>query len=751
MSSAALMFGCAENELDTLVQGDAQLGKGISFVVNENPQTKAQWDIENNMLNMFWYAEQDKMDIYVKNAQINNGGNVSDWNASKIAVYKATRSEGKGYFTATADNQIITPTKTGTKWNAPEFIYVWPTGTTVTVEGSSTKEVVAELPVINAQDQTDVKGSSIVKYSFMAGTKKVDAATIQDYTSGSDMLVDLSLTRTMPLLGFYLKGYDKTTFGKLKSIKLESLGEIKDDGTANASKKSILDYGSDAKWNITKGTYTKGESATANSITLNINGGTTGLEWGNGTDYMAYMTVAPVDRKDMKNGESMKVTYAFENITVLNTIKVTQSWETGHHFYVTAVSGNEGFDLQATPYLMFNNNTLQLNESFTGGLSSIVKLDANDSQYKIDGTNVSSIDKIVANVNLTKADFDLIGEKFSALTELVLNENTEIPAFNMGASSAAITKLTAPKVTTIDQKAFYKTDNMNVDLTDCILPSYTYSNAVVANALLESDKLVNVDLSSVSTIAPEFPAIGIAFTGFNNLASVVLKDGVKLGAKAFSGCQNLATITFANDVKGSVEFTGSYALSETAIESIRTSSTVIPDGTFNQITELEEVLDANGDPIVPTSIGASAFAGTAIVNIDLTQAETIGASAFKGCTALKGKLVEASGVYALYVSKVTEVATSIFEGCTNLEYVSFPAATKVYNDILKDCSKITQIEFQQPITAGVSGGSSLSADTFGGNTYTVQNTTLFVNGGQTGVSGSDLTLGGTTFKFKSIK
>ena len=745
-SAALFMASCTQDELESINVAE-QNAQGITFAVEENVGSRAQWEYVDGGLGMFWYAEQDRMDFYGKNVESNGTAYGKDWDLASKLTYKATRSENKGYFTAIGD-QLFAPVKDeDDKWVAPTFAYVWPTGTTVKVESG---KLVATLPALNTQNQDKVNGSSTLANVFMAGTKTASTAAFdEEYTTGSDMLVGISLERVMPLLGFYVKGYDKATFGELKSVTLTSDGKLGEDNKPvkvdGVVVKSTLDYGTDAKWNIDTKTYTVGNTSTASSVKVTVNG-TSGLEWGNGKDYTVYMTVAPVDRSKMEYGEKMTVSYEFANITINREIVMDQTWETGHHYYANRLSGTDGYDLISEPYLVFNNGTLQLNPSFTGNLSAIVE----NGKIKKYETELAEINRIVSYVDLNDADFTYIGENAKALTALVLKEDTSIPAFDSKATSE-LTYLEAPKVSTIAQGAFKKNDAMFVNLQHCLLGSYKYNDAIVANQLL-TESLVTVDLSSVEVIAPEFPAVGISMQGFAKLTTVTLMDGVKLGTKAYYDCAKLATIKYAGGVTGSVDLVGTYAFAgsttanATKIKSIAVKGTVIPQGSFSNCASLATIKGNNQKAIVPTEIGSYAFEATPITTIDLSAATKIGKAAFMKCVKLEGDLYPASGVKALFVSEVTEVAESLFEGCTSLKYVSFPKATKVNNNFLKGVT-CNEIKFVEEIAFAGASDATMTEESFG----TTTNTVLFINGAQAGVSGTKLTLGKQTFTFKNIK
>lgn len=778
--AAALMASCTEMELDTegaITPQQPAAGIAFSTTIGEGVGTRAQWDYDGQYWNLLWHAEKDKMAFYVRNADILKEDGTSnpdagaitvpdapaDWTAEAKAIYKATRSEGVGYFTAADNDKMIWPKADGAGgYLAPEFVYVWPS-TTIVAANASTHGLDATLPDITSQDQIEKDGSSTMKYAFMTGSKTVDASQIKDYTAGSDLLIDIKLERKLPLLGFFFQGYDAATFGVLQKVKLESLGEIKDNGEVDTSKLSVLNYGTDATWNlnetdVTKA-YTVGTTSTANSVELNINGGTTGLTWGNGRDFTAFMTVNAVDRSKMKNGERMKITYTFANTTITREITVTASWELGHHFYAKDVSGANGYDLLSASYILFpGSNSLQLNPTFKGSIESIVN------EGKIDGSKTpAQITKIVSNVALADADFTYIGKNFTTLVDLTLNENTSIPAFEIPSASSSITNLVAPKVTTIDEGAFRDEskgadddDAYKLALTNCVLPSYPFLNVKLAKGLLKPASLLTADLSSVAVISSKFPAEGLSLQGFTALTNVVVKADVQVGTKAFDGCAQLASIAFPmNSANPKMTLIGNYAFSGCAkLPAVTISNTSIPAGTFNGCKVLVAVNDPENKAvkIAPTAIGESAFKETAITDIDLSNAVTIEANAFNGCAKLVGTKDAVKGINVLNVDKITTLNASVFEGCTGLKYVGFANVETVYTDFLKGTT-CQEISFEKVIKVG---GTTFASTSFG----TVTGTVLFVNGGQKGIVDKTLTLSYTdessitktqNFTFKAIK
>lgn len=729
-SALALMAGCSQDEFS--IDEKPMKGQGVSFQATiDDVDTRAEWSKEGSAWKMFWYAEQDKMDFYVKDAKIANGANITAWDKTNgVATYKASRSLGEGYFVANDNSKIIGFTKDAEdKWNTPSFRYVWPTGTTVDVDATS-NELVATLPAIATQDQKELTGSSTIGYAFMAG--KLDKVTVPaDYASGSDVLIGMELNRKLPLAVFSVKNYDKDVYGNLMSITLTSEGQVKADGkTVDDTKKENIDYGSDATWNLETDKFTEGATAVAQSIKLTFNT-TSGIEWSD--DATAFMTINAIDRTGATLSSRYTIEYKFDNATFTDKFDTKGNWAGGEVIRMSGPTAEPSFDLEKQPYALVGKNTdytLLINKSFGNGKVA-------DIMTATGVKNPGATGEIVfANIKQLKVTPNIVDPatfaKLTALTKVTLVDQTELVKDMFDAAN--LVNITANKVTKVDA-AFNK---KSVSYTDVNLASYSFADADVKAKLITSS-LANADISSVSTIAPQFPSVGITFTGLTSLATIKVGADVAIGSGAFKGCTSLTDVIFPENA--SAKLIGASAFESCAkLVSITIPGTEVASDAFNGCKVLEI---ANIKDFKPAKIGANAFKDCAkIVDMNLSAATTIGAGAFEGCTKLVGN--KQSSVNVLSLPVLTKLEDNTFKGCTALRYIEFNEVTSVGLEFLNGCT-LTEIKFGKAFTMN---GKTVAATvtSFG----TIANTKIYLNSAQTGCAGNTLTLKGDADKSEDV-
>lgn len=304
-------------------------------------------------------------------------------------------------------------------------------------------------------------------------------------------------------------------------------------------------------------------------------------------------------------------------------------------------------------------------------------------------------------------------------------------AFN---DAAALTTIDLSAVETIGKKAFYGTKITTANLAAATkigeqafesvatLTSITFKSTGDANTVTIGDKAFFgcsgvEELTIPATVAYENGAAAAGvFDGMTKLATLTINNNVipavfagdaaitnltianatliTIASTAFtsatgltqinlSKCPKLTTVTGAfgtNLPLSKVRLAGSQVpvsqiatafgtKAQAALKTITFSEveTNIPTNTFKNYAKLATVVL----PTSLTSIGASAFEGTALTAITIPEGVAVGASAFAKCAALAsvefGYDVETSPI------KKTTIGDFAFEGCKALTAVTFPA------------------------------------------------------------------------------
>lgn len=774
----ALATACTEDELGSS-QVNSPVQKGLYFDVSlaEGPTTKGElYKDENGTYPFFWYAEQDRIDVQAINVKAGSGntdGNGVATEASGVwtladapAIYKATRSEGKGYFTAADDLNML---------ELQDYESTNAARTTATVLATY-----GDVKIASATSKTDSKGvvagelaELVLTTTKSNSTQTVDRANyvsapmwsvssavkVKPYSSLGER-ADLRLIRPFPVLRFTTANTGKYTkyFGKLNSVELTTQKLSQDGKTYEAG--SPIAYDNNKNYTVV-GTTTGWEKNwnTSNTVIVNLTDGT----W---TDNDAvYMTVAPVDRQGKE--EVLKVIYKFDNITFTldGTIKGAKDFEilkTSNNWTSVDANGNPNavtslpaLDINKYDYLVVgptSNATLILNR---GKIGDIFTEDKKSVAWNAGNVAIENFRTVIVNCDLEDADFANLN-KFNDLKRLELNEETSLPAGALQAfanSDQADKELIMPKVTSINEK-FLGTASKMKDVAVLNTESYAYAESETVNKAMFNELasyLTEVNIKAVKDMTPIFgkPEAALSFQNYSALKTVTVSDeGLVLRANSFNNCGNLATV---NGVVNPTE--GYNALENTAIKTINVSSTEFAASIFKNANQLANVL-YNKAQVAPTVIGSSAFEGTAIQYMDLSKATSIGTAAFKNVTELEGP---AKGNAELHVGGTT-VPESIFEGCTGLTIVQFDSATSFGDKIFTNAKNMKQIKFAKPFT--VSTKSSAWADDMFGLTNDAGLSTqvvLFISAnGQsmTYFDGTTLKLpyknGTSTYTFKDI-
>ena len=726
----ALATSCT-NELEDLSVQEVK-SNGLTFKAEiENVDSRAELvqDPATKVWNMFWYAEDDKLAIYGKD--INKVSTFAtpwnSWHSAHKLNYKASRTLGEGYFVADGSSTYEFLYKNPTEgYYKPSFRYVWPYD--VTPGTTANNPLYVTLPAINAQNQTDLNGSSTVKYAFMSGAMdNVEVPANPEKYSASDVLIGMKIMRKFPLALYSVKNYDVNLHGKLLSITLTSLGQLNDAGTAYViDSQESLDYGIDATWDLVNDKKLADGTTEAQSVTLSFNGGA-GIVWSD--DATAFMTFNTVDRTKNTKPSWMQVEYEFENITFTDIFSSKANY-VGHQAYrMSGTTAKPQYDLQAEPYLVVKNGSnyaLVINPSFTGNIASIFDAsgDVKDPFNSAITYPVATIDRLVVYPDVVDPT------SFAKLTALETVELYNEAELHAGMFNAPITKLVADKVTKVNY-LFNTANGLTATLCsyeELSLASYLFKESDAINQLFfnatTAGSLKKLNISGVKDMIYPFQNISLVFEDYTLLEEVTLNPtGVNVGQKAFKNCSALAKV---NGKVNLSEFDATEAFYGTAIEKIDVIGTSVPSYAFYNCSYLEEFTFV---PSTLRSINEKAFCNCASLQyVDLTNITTLGEGAFNS-SALKSANKN--------TNLLTVGATSIPNAAlanTQIQMVRFTRATTIGNKILKS-APLSQVRFDRPFT--YINGTVIAIDqTFGANAKKVM---LYVNkAAQKNVNGSKL-------------
>lgn len=746
----ALIASCADDEYASLSHNENAKGITFEVITPESPTTRGGLDIDeaNNTYPYFWHAEVDKINIWSTRTDMGIGspvsgkGNWSDWAdfTTGMAKYKATQSKVNGVFTGDDDTNVLTfkyvvdgsETAAELKDKTAAFIATYPATmevagvTTASGDDTDVEEItLTKLPVLTNQD---LAGSinQIAMYSYTQATKNKSYEAVGEK-------IGLRFIRPFTAAVFKTKGiteeYSKI-FGKLKTISLEAKGYTDATAPANNISASYLDYGDNANYivnlknnddsrfvvnSVEEGKpgfdMTGGSNAAKSKLELSVN-----KEWNDSE--RAFLAMSRINRSAFKTKkEALEVVYTFEHITF--TEGADKGLETNANWPSPAQEGqaNENLFVPIPALNMANYPYLVTNISSSNDRALIINSGTYTAAFKNgkvywNGSDIAltEFNTIISKVELTTTELKTLAS-FTNLKHVTLALNEVIPANTF--KDLALVTIDMPNVTTIENANAF---NAAV-LEEVYLPKYKFESTAINEKLLQANKLKKLDMSGVTTMKNVFPAEGFALTGFDQLTSVKVQDGVVLGSSAFKGCSNLATIN------GTVNIAeGPSAFENSGITSITLTNTNVPASAFKGCTALTEVLDVAGNDLQPTSVGNAAFTGSAIVNMDLSKVTgegIIGEEAFKDCTSFVGTADAKRGINVLYVG-AKSISKSAFDGCTALTYVEFTNATTIADAILANTT-LQEVKFKQVLASKVG-----SAGMFG----TTSGTKLFLNPNQ---------------------
>lgn len=735
----ALAAACTQEDdlLNNAPSSQAQ-GQGLTFeatLANNNVGTKGELYEDNKTYPFFWYAEQDRINVMGLNLTAVTTGYGSNSNSKGIAsqasgtwtlpangaaVYKATQSQGQGRFTAASDAdmlelQTIEATDDAAAINSK-------TATIVATYGGVKASAVASkltpqgvvVPGELASLDLTTDGSNATQdvdrpNQVDAPMWLVSSASRDDNYSSVGEKVNLELTRPFPVLRFTTTGVDKFAedFGALESIELKTMQED-DSDPSGWSAGSAIAYADAKKYTVigTQTGFETGWEATsdANKVTVNI---ASTEDWSDANS--VYMTVAPVDRSELTDGEVLVVTYNFENITFTldGTKKDAKDFEklvSKSNWSAFTADGRPNAVTKITPLDINNYNYLVVNQSGSDKTLIINKGKIADvfnaTKDKVVWGETSSypalidIKKIVVNCDIEDADFANLN-LFTQVSELELAEETSIPAGGLK-SFTGVTTLTMPKVTEINPAFLGTTGTEAFDaLENLNMASYNFPTTDINEKFFNTDTkttLETLDMSGIEDMTAAWPLTRtINFDGYA-LIEVTVQDGVQLSPNAFANCAALTTINGVVKLMDNASATAAFK-GATSLQEVNVANANIPDEAFNGAIAIESIL-LNGKQVAPTTVGKKAFKEAAALKyMDLSKATVIGEEAFNktgltsdnkdskiltvGVAAIERDAFSETDVEYVYFQNAETIKGNIFYGVTSLKQVKFGKAFEV--------------------------------------------------------------------------
>ena len=734
----AFVTSCTDDELISSGSYNQELPNGISFngSVADVAESRGMLTYDEAAQNFpfFWYAEQDKINVYAFGEVEKMDGTATQTPANSWAklqnpqsvIYKATQSKANGQFTAKDETNLIQfadTTASNKKLAEATFAATYnATVAEVSFDKNKAIDTISIKPTVALNTQ-DYATNNVTAYLPMYSVSQATQA--EEYNSVGES-VGLKFYRYGNIIGFQSTGIDatyKSLFGKLDSIYVETLGNEKDTIAASA-----------LAWDATTPTYKivvgapvdfkKSSIVMAEDDSVSIVKAAYKSAWGDGD--IAYVATMPVVRNNKT--EYYKVTYKFENITfVKDSLTTTSDWASATNGvrslsqanlkmadYSSLVVGNEA-----------DSKSLLVN---SGDFDAIFK-DSTLLKWN-GGTDVTSIDTLICKVALTEAQTKRLA-KFTNLKYIQLDEATVIAK---GALNAAGLKyINMPKVTTIAEG--FSTAGMTPETV--LLPAYAYNNLAVNNALIKTG-LKKIDITGVTKVEETFYTPNVlTFQGITSLEEVKLNNLKVEVPNFFAGCTNLKKVDGVIDITNAPKVFSNVD----SLTTVYITGTVIPEAAFynadlgvagakHYLSSVKVVASNDTVDLVPTTVGNNAFYGcTALTTMDLKNTTTIGDYAFFGTGLAKATANATTSLMTVGATTIGEKAL----GATGLTQVDFVNATSIGNAILIS-SPTTAVQFQKPFTVDETRTTAWDADQFGSAS------TLYVANGQKYVEGNKLML-----------
>ena len=295
----------------------------------------------------------------------------------------------------------------------------------------------------------------------------------------------------------------------------------------------------------------------------------------------------------------------------------------------------------------------------------------------------------------------------SRLTSITIPENVTSIGESAFSGCSSLTSITIPaSVTSIGNRAFSSCISLTSITVDAGNPNYTSEGGILYN--IEKTIILTFPSASGSIVIPAGVTSigGGAFSGCSNLATVTFAEGSQLeiiSNRAFYQCKSLTSITIPASVTtiGDRMFTGCTSL--TSIKVDENNPHYAGEGEILYNKEKNVVIAypaASGTVTIParvTAIGNSAFYDcTSLTTVTFSEGsllETISNYAFSYCTSLTSITIPAG---------VTSIGGGAFSGCRNLATVTFSEGSQlgtISSDAFSYCTSLAGITIPASVTS----------------------------------------------------
>ena len=214
LSAVALMASCTNDLMEE--SAPAVANGGVTFEI-ENAETRGMVD----GLSSFFFAEQDRINIWVDNASVNGAASTA---YGKMATYKATSSQGNPKMTAIDDGNMITlkPISTDPKVDyTGKFFVAYPLGQTMAYDAD--KKTFTVTPVKDLTQQS-MKSESYNNFDSRLLYQYVEGKKENFYESAGEK-INLNLTSPLAMVRMSMQDIETYSkqFGNLKSVSLSGV------------------------------------------------------------------------------------------------------------------------------------------------------------------------------------------------------------------------------------------------------------------------------------------------------------------------------------------------------------------------------------------------------------------------------------------------------------------------------------------------------------------------------------------------